>query len=407
MSAAAPQTLGSSAPRTAIPVRTAFARVEVFGDPAQALGVWHELSPETRASFYQTEKFILTWLDIFAAREKAQPYFIVARDSAGAPQALLPLGLFRFGPLRLGQFLGGRHSNYNLGLFRADCAFSAHDMKAMLCAAAKAAPSGPHLYRFCNLPLVWRGAINPLALLRHRPSASQAYATALPEDGEAFLAKRLSAERRKKSRKKEKRLMAMGVLRYFRAGDSAEAQSILDAYFAQKGGRAEFCRSEDELDAMRAFYRSLTAIDCGVAPTVELHALALNEKIIATMATGSNGGRLQGMFISRDPAPEIAKSSPGEILLTHVLRDACARKYSSFDLGVGDAPYKTTFCDEIEPLAEALYAATWIGRLALPFFIAALAVKTAIKSHPRLFTLAVKLRARWSAIGFAAGNRRQ
>ena len=166
---------------------------------------------------------------------------------------------------------------------------------------------------------------------------------------------------------------------------------ILDAYFAHKDGRAVHPVAPADIAATRAFYRSL-ALGAGAAPPIELHALALDGKIIAVLGAGRNGGRLQGMFISYDPDPDIARSSPGELLLCAVLRDACARNLSSFDLGVGDARYKTTFCDESERLVEALYAPTWAGRLAAPFFALASTAKAAIKHNPRLFALARRAR---------------
>ncbi len=377
--------------------RTAFASVEVFRDPRAALADWRALSPETCASFYQTEKFLLTWLDHFGDRnfgdgKKISPFFIVARDAGGAPLALLPLGLVPFGPLRIAQFLGGKHSNYNLGLFRPNCAFSASDLRLLLTEAARKFEDGPHLYRLLSLPLRWRGE-NSLALLPHQEAASHAFATELGDDGEAWLAARLSSDTRKKLRKKEKRLAGMGALRYFRATKSGEVKLILDAFFEQKRRRYDNPAYETNLQATRGFYEALTAADVTGAPSsAELHALALDDRIVATFAAGLNAGRLQGMFNSFDADPEIAKSSPGDILLAHVLRDCCARKLRAFDLGVGDARYKTTFCDEIETMVEAYIAVTGPGFLARPFFLAAAAAKTAIKRNPRLHAAAMKLR---------------
>lgn len=391
MTAAAPLT---DQPRSLAPPRAAgaaFATVEVFDDPRAALACWRALSPESCGSYYQTEKFLLTWLDHYGRREKVEPFFVVARDASGAPIALLPLGLFRFGPLRVAQFLGAKHANYNLGLFRADCAFSADDLRLLLREAARRAKRGPHLYRLLNLPLRWRSE-NPLALLPHRPAASSAYATSLGEDADAWLAARLSADTRKKLRKKEKRLAGMGALRYFRAENGGDAKKILDAFFEQKSQRYAGLADESELLAQRAFYAALTTP--GEAGAAELHALALGERIVATLAAGLNGGRLQGMFNSFDADPEIAKSSPGDILLTYVLRDACARKIRIFDLGVGDARYKTTFCDEVEGMADALVGMGATGFVARPLFAAAQATKAAIKRNPRLHALAARLRRR-------------
>lgn len=392
MSVAAPQMLCPSAAPDATPVGAAFARVEVYDDPARVLDEGRDLAPEACGSFYQSETFLLAWLESFGARENARPFFILARDESGAPLALLPLGLFRFGSLRVAQFLGGKHSNYNLGLFRADRAFTARDLEDLLCAAARAAPYGPHLYRLVNLPLSWRGAANPLTLLPHRPAASNAFATRLAGDGEAFLAARLSADARKKLRKKEKRLAAMGALRYFRAESAREAEQIIDAYFEHKIRQGAGHIALGHVEATHNFYRALARHDGG--GKMEFHALALDGRLIAALGAGRNGGRLQGMFISYESYPEIARSSPGELLLSHVLRDACARNFSAFDLGIGEARYKQVFCDETEQLADVLFAPNALGRVAAPFFAFAATMKTAIKRDPRLFALVRKWRAR-------------
>jgi CelD/BcsL family acetyltransferase involved in cellulose biosynthesis len=364
-----------------------FASVKVFAEPREALEVWRALAPEVCGSFYQSEGFLLAWLECCGGRQKVEPFFIVARDALGAPLALLPFGLFRFGPLRVAQFLGGKHSNTNLGLFRVDAAFSARDLRLLLREAARE-KNGPHLYRLLNLPLVWRGAANPLCLLPHRLAANRGYATRLGLDGEAWLAARLSTPTRKKLRKKEKRLAGVGALRYFRAGNPAQAEEILDAFFRQKRLRVAGFGDGAEATATRAFFASLTAFRAsGAPPTLELHALSLDGRVIATFAAGLHGGRLQGLFNSFDADPDIARSSPGEILLSHVLRDACARKIAAFDLGLGDARYKTTFCDEIEDMADALFAPSLAGLLAQPFFTAGLAAKTAIKRNPHVWGL--------------------
>ncbi len=387
MNAAAPPTHAASTDAIARPSGRFFADVEVLRDPAEALAAWRALSPAKSGSFYQSEPFVLSWLKTFGARDGIEPFFVVARGENGAPRALLPLGLFRFGPLRVAQFLGRKHSNYNLGLFAADCDASARDLRLLLRQAARRARRGPHIYRLMNMPLRWRGERNPLTLLAHRPSASNAYAARLADDGEVFLSGRLSADTRKKLRKKEKRLAAMGALRYFRARGEAEADEILDAFFTQKRQRYAGLSDEAGEAAARAFYRALTRFGADGAPPLELHALALGDRIVATFAAGLSGGRLQGLFNSFDSDPEIAKSSPGDLLLTYVLRDACARKIAVFDLGLGDARYKATFCDEVEPMADALVPVGLVGLLAWPFYTASLAAKAAIKRNPRVWRL--------------------
>jgi CelD/BcsL family acetyltransferase involved in cellulose biosynthesis len=52
------------------------------------------------------------------------------------------------------------------------------------------------------------------------------------------------------------------------------------------------------------------------------------------------------MATSFDMASEIAKTSPGEILLVDLIKLKCHAGITVFDLGVGEARYKTTICDD-------------------------------------------------------------
>ena len=365
------------------PEKPAFASIEIFRDPREARSVWRALSPERFGSFYQSEAFLLNWLTVFGAA--ATPFFIAARDEAGEPVALLPLGLRRYGPLRVAQFLGGKESNYNLGLFRDPDAFGARDVAALLRAAARP-PGGPQLYRLLNLPKLWNGAANPLLRLPHQSSPSPAYRTALASDGEALLARKLSSDTRKKLRKKEKRLTDRGALSYFRAAPD-QADAVLDAFFKQKQHNYALGDAEDIARA-RKFYRALAG------EGLELHVLALDGRAIASLGAALNGGRLQGLFNAFDPDPEIAKSSPGDLLLTYVLRDACARGLRCFDLGLGEARYKAMFCGEREEMADVLFAPTLAGALAAPALAASLKAKVALKNNSRLWGVVQTLRRR-------------
>ncbi|MBB4199187.1 hypothetical protein CCR94_17600 [Rhodoblastus sphagnicola] len=363
----------------------AFADIEIFRDPRQALADWRALAPERLASFCQSETFLLNWLAAHGAA--VEPFFIAARDAAGAPVAMLQLGLYRFGPLRIAQFLGGKDSNYNLGLFRDPAAFSAADVAALLRAAARQ-PDGPHLYRLLNMPITWNGVENPLTRLPRQPSPSPAYCTALAEDGEAFLAGKLSPETRKKLRKKEKRLTDRGALTYFRAAPE-QSDAILDAFFTQKQHSYALGDAE-EIARKRKFYRGMA----GQGLELELHVLALDGRPIAMLAAALNGDRLQGQFNSFDPDPEIAKSSPGDLLLMRILRESCARGLKTFDLGLGEARYKTMFCGEREEMVDVLFASSAAGALAKPILAASLRAKAAIKTNARLWPAIQRLRRR-------------
>ena len=114
-----------------------FARVEVCEALEDARLPWTALAQEAPASPYQSFDFARVWFATIGAAEGATPLIVVARDDVGQPVALLPFARVARGPLRFAVFLGGKDSNFNLGLFRPGGAWSRDDVAALLAAAAR------------------------------------------------------------------------------------------------------------------------------------------------------------------------------------------------------------------------------------------------------------------------------
>jgi len=362
----------------------AFAKVEIHRDPTSVLGAWAEFEAIVPPSVYQTRAFLLPWLETLGAARKIEPLFITARDRKNQVTALLCLGIERYGWFRCAAFLGGKESNFNLGLFRPDAGFEAADLMALLRAAASAlGPEAPDLFLLKNQPFEWEKVQNPFALLPHRPSPSLPYATALTSDAEAFLAVKLSKDARKKLRKKEARLSAMGPLALI-GNDRNEARKILEGFFAEKIARREEQAIDTDFSnpAMRAFFDRLSRQGAG-KPWLELYGLTLGGRIIATYAGAVHRGHFSAMVNSFDTDPEIAKSSPGDLLLMKLIARQCERGIASFDLGIGEARYKSTYCELIVPLFDV---AIPLGVKGHPFALlqsASSRLKLAIKQNPQ------------------------
>ena len=198
-----------------------FARVEICEALEDARLAWTALAQEAPASPYQSFDFARVWFATIGAAEGATPLIVVARDESGQPVALLPFARAARGPLRFAVFLGGKDSNFNLGLFRSGGAWSRDDVAALLAAAATRATPRLDAFLLCNQPLSWRGIANPLADGKPQPSPSFAYASALPGDFSAWLDARASKEAKKKMRKKRARLEATAPLVHSRAAGAA------------------------------------------------------------------------------------------------------------------------------------------------------------------------------------------
>ena len=373
---------------------SAFALVEVFDTIEAARGPWLEIEKIAPASPYQQFEFARLWLETIGVARRVTPMIVVARDAAGDLTALLPLGALSYGLLRFAAFLGGKDANYNMGLFRPGIAWPPGEIRALLAAAARLAVPRVDTFLFVNQPRDWQGTPNPIAAAPGRPSPAFAYKSALPGDFTIWRDAHASREAQKKLRKKTKRLEAMGPLAHRRAAEPGEIERVLAAFHAQKCARMRslgIANAYEEAEA-RAFLRGLAL--SGVAegaPRLELHALFVADRIVATFGALGAGDRLSGLFLSFDGDPETARSSPGELILHAVVRDAIARGFHTFDLGAGEARYKDEACEAKEELFDNAFAITPLGHVAALAFMAKQRVKRRIKGSPRLLAWFVRL----------------
>ena len=273
--------------------------------------------------------------------------------ATAAPAFLIPLAIERRPGLCAAGAIGGKHANYHLPLMAAGAALpSPSALRALLRQAGRRL--GIDAYAFTNLPLSWRGVANPLAF-GGRPSPSNGYRLTLAGSAEEILARALSKDARKKLRQKDKKLRERGPVVHRVAATSAEIAPILSAFLTQKRDRFRATGIPDPFAdaATQSFLHRACLAGLGEArPAIELHALTMGERVLATFGAAVDATRCCGMFTSFDADPEIARSSPGELLMLEVIRHQCAQGRRVFDLGVGEARYKSSLCDEVEELVD-------------------------------------------------------
>lgn len=391
---------------SAIASRTATARAE---EPSQAaLRPWRTLSIATAIDEIAAE-----WRD-FEARALLTPYqaygwvrpfvetvgaahgmdfrYVLLRDAQGALLALLPLVLTRRSGVRFAEFIGGKHANYHMGLYepRFAAALDTGATRAML-SAIDAAIGGLDAFVFANQPVSWQGMVNPLATLAAAPSPSGAYKLALaPGDGEATLKRSMSRHAQKKLKNKRNRFAEFGPSRLVRAREPQEIANLVDSFLAQKAARFQAMGAPDPFadPALRHFLEAGALAGDGSPPVLELYALELNGSPVATYVGAVQGGRFSGMATSFEMDSPAARTSPGEILLVDLIKLKCRDGLSVFDLGVGEARYKTTICDEHDELVDSFVPLTAKGHAFAVLSRAKRAAKRRIKQSPLLLKLA-------------------
>ena len=379
-----------------------FASVTVHRDPRAALADWQDLAGRVPTTPYQRPDWILPWIDCVGRAAGVVPLIVVAHDAEGRAQAVLPLGLQRQGWLRVASFLGAKDSNFNMGLVAPGTDLSRAALTALLRRAAAASGTTIDLCLFRNQPHTWDGVANPFLAFPHQPSPSFAYRATLQPDGEAFFKAQLSRETRKKLRQKTTRLAAIGPVAAFEARGAAEIAEVLDAFTVQRTARNDLAGIDcGDIPGLRAFL----AATAGGAGPVALHALRCGDRILATLAGVRHGARFSGMLTSFTADAEFARNSPGELLLAETMRHYCAEGFTMFDLGIGEARYKATYCPEAEPLFDSLVPLTLRGRAAARAERLRLQAKRAIKQSRWAWPLALRLRRALSSARRGASGR--
>jgi CelD/BcsL family acetyltransferase involved in cellulose biosynthesis len=361
-------------------------------DGAEALWRSVETSSESVATPYQRFDWCRAYLEAMDETEMAR--VAVLRDATGRLRMLLPLVLRLEYGLVVARSVGDDHANYHLPLLAAPDAatLSPEDVRAALAAAGKIA--GIDVFALAHQPLVWEGVPNPYAA-GGEPEPADAYGVVLGADPEATSKRLFSGDARKKLRSKEKRLVdAMGPVEMRRAGTPEEARAFLSAFYAQKAARFASMGIDDPYapDAVRRFLERAAEQD---DPAVEVHALRLVKtgRVLAVFGGAVNGSRYSGMMTSFDADPEVSRFSPGDLLLYHLVRDQAARGRLGFDLGIGEARYKASLCDETIALAETLVPVSGRGHVFALTRIVSRRLKRRIKANPRLAAAVTRLRA--------------
>ena len=153
--------------------------------------------------------------------------------------------------------------------------------------------------------------------------------------------------------------------------------SLVAAMLVQRASR--FGPADDEA-GLREFL-----LGANQAGAVELHALTCGGEIVATFAGAAHAGRFSGMMLSYAAEDRWARYSPGELLVARVVAEKCRLEFTTFDLGIGVARYKASFCPVEVPLFDTILGMTAQGRLAAQLLRGALTIKRRIKQSPRLW----------------------
>jgi CelD/BcsL family acetyltransferase involved in cellulose biosynthesis len=327
------------------------------------------------------------WLDAFAHGFNVEIRMLTLRERDAT--CTLPLTISRLGPFRVADIAGAKHASFHAPIISGE--ISAGALRDGLLAEAK--NLGLDALTITDSPQHIDGAPNPLLGLGHQPSPSFSAELSIKETPDALMLRLLDQNNRKKLRQKEKKLSeSYGALRSEFASSDSEIAAALAALQHWKAIRFGAKGIDDPFASAEA-QRFLEFATAGPVPSVRLFTLHAGERLIAVMAGAMNERRFSGMANAHDPDHAVMKSSPGDLLIASLVQRLAADGVRAFDLGVGEARYKSRWCPDVLPLVDCALPISAKGRIAVALFFALRRAKRVVKQNPMLMGLVARLRA--------------
>lgn len=369
--------------------------IQIYDSFSSIETLWRQFETTALCTTYQRFDYLETWQRHCGTVIGIQPFLVVAFQD-NRPVMLLPLGIIKIGPFLVARFLGGKHTNFNLGIYAPDFigSLSYEKLQYIFDAIRKTNPQISAL-ELLKQPSEWLGYKNPFLLLPHSPSPSNGYAMQLKPDFDALIREKRGSKTVKKMRWQDRNMEKHGGYHCGVTQSIDGMHKLYNVFERQKALRFERMGIPNIFDDInvRAFYHELIArSENSNAPLIEFAFLSVNNIHRALYAGGVWQGRYSAYFnsISED---ELTRFSPGELLLNHLIRGSCKRQLTLFDLGTGEAAYKTSWCDIIEYLFDSFIPLNAMGSLYATSATAKQFAKRKIKENNKLFYHAKRLRA--------------
>jgi len=366
-------------------------KLQLTDDIASLQSVWEDLQLRAPCTPPQTDAWARAWVRHMVQPKGGDLVIAVGHAADGRVLFLWPFDkTHKFG-LSVLSWLGQSHANYNMGLFAPETVadFTGDDISHLMGAVASASSADAALLQ--SQPYSWEGVENPFAKLPHQNAPSSGFAVTLG-DFETMWRERFGKQSRRNLDRKERKLAENSSLDYGWAETEAERLALVEILFAQRSRQyAELGVGDIFDDRGRDFYRELALLEGDNPSRLRLGYLKVGGEVAAMFCGSMLHGRLSVCFSSMAEG-EMQRRSPGALLLRHQIKEACAKRLSFYDIGVGAARHKDQWCDVEQPLFDSFIAFRPLGYLVTLPYAALTRAKGAIKASSRLWPIALRIR---------------
>ena len=182
----------------------------------------------------------------------------------------------------------------------------------------------------------------------------------------------------------------MGCYDYVIAQTADETHALLDTFFLQKATLFATLGLPDVFqDAeTQAFFHALASYQDGGPQLMQLNAIRLkgehDGQVVAVAGLSLKGDHVICQFGSIDEVLA-GDASPGELLFYRMIERLSTQGLRLFDFGVGDQPYKRSWCTIETPLRDIALPVTFWGRFTVLRHHLIVRAKAAAKSNKAVY----------------------
>lgn len=366
--------------------------VRLSHELGDVLPAWQALIAGGVESPGQDPAVVAAWTRAMGVPAEDQ-YYVVAERS-GRPLAVMALWRQRRKGLRILSFFPGAHVGCNAPMVDLSALAALGSVgRSALWSAMLGVINDADLIHLKAVPQLTVEGVNLFSELDAAVASDTLYRASFSSWTEADATQR-SKSRRKHDRQQGDKLAAMGEVSFEEIKGSPEALPVLDLMFRQRAARFAAMGVSDPFTdcSVRAFYDA--TLDPASGVDVRMHLLRLDGEIVAIRYNIAKGDRLFCLISSMSTEASLQPGSPGKQCLLRVMQTVFDAGWRVFDMGAGFTDEKRHWCNVQVPVRDHFLPLTWRGEAAAGLWQGWQALRTRIKSDPRLLQLAKSVRGR-------------
>ncbi|MHC1549365.1 GNAT family N-acetyltransferase [Phyllobacterium sp. K27] len=332
---------------------------KILVDSHDIQAAWDGLGADFISGASQTARWHALWQSLVN-----DDCLVAALYSKEQPVLMLPLEIQRTGPLRIAIYAGGPHANCNFPAVAMGQSISAEALRLLFDALHRARPD-IDLVSLTRQMGELGGISNPLLQMPSRVNANVSLGVTLDGNFEMVLARSNSKRKKKKHRHNMRRFEDAGGFEIITATTPVETNAMLDTYFECKATRLAKAGIKNTYDpaGVKDFFKRLFAEEVvGASHRFQLKALEVAGQYRAVLGK-SYAARQTFIDFVGITEDDLVSASPGEFLFFEDIAASCETDLKVYSFGIGDEPYKRSWCDIERPTYDTDISLTAKGRI--------------------------------------------